>query len=209
MNDNPFGNPDGHDSEHDHGAHQSLRDEPPAAQFLTVEDVLASARLVERTASVCLRADLTAEHDLVLGELGTLVTASGEIIGGDEEGAVSDQSNASRAQELADRLLQIKREMRASMWHVRFRAMASDEWTTFKKMWWPKGKDPDMTEFRTKIIAECAIEPPITEAQVRELRKKLTAAQFVELSDTAFQACNDGGIDVPKSPSSWANLQQQ
>lgn len=210
MNDHPLGDIHGdHDHEghgddelHDPGAHQPV-------QMLTVEDVLSAARLVERTASICIRADLTAEHDLVLGELGTLVTASGEVIGGDEEGAVSDQSNASRAQELAERLHQLKREMRDSMWHVRFRAMASDEWTTFKKLWWPKGKDPDMTEFRTKIIAKCAIEPPITEDQVKQLRQKFTASQFINLSDTAFEACTAGGLEVPKSPNSWANLAQQ
>jgi hypothetical protein len=206
MSDTVFGNPDGPDhSEHDPGAHQR----PVSSGLLTVEDVLASARLVERTASICLRADLTAEHDLVLGELGTRVTASGEVIGGDEEGAVSDQSNASRAQELADRLQQIKIEMRASMWHVRFRAMDSDTWTAFKKQHWPKAKGADMTEFRTKIIAECAIEPPITEDQVRQLRKKLNASQFVDLSDTAFAACSEGGLDVPKSPTSWVNLAQR
>lgn len=205
MSDTVFGNPDGHDhSEHDLGAHQ-----PISSGLLTVEDVLASARLVERTASICLRADLTAEHDQVLDELGTLVTPSGEVIGGDEEGAVSDQSNASRAQELADRLLALKREMRASMWRVRFRAMDSDTWTAFKKQHMPKGKDADMTEFRTKLIAECAIEPPITEDQVRQLRKKFNASQFVDLSDTAFEACTAGGLDVPKSPNSWANLTQR
>jgi hypothetical protein len=205
MNDHPLGLIPEHDdshSEHDPDAHQPIR-------LLTVEDVLASARLVERTATICLRADLRAEHDRILDELGTLVTASGEVIDDDDEGAISDQSNASRARELADQLQKVQRQMRASMWHVRFRALPSDEWTTFKKMWWPKGKEPDMTEFRTKIIAACAIQPPITEDQVRELRKKLGASQLNELSDTAFDACTAGGIDVPKSPNSWANLAQQ
>ena len=90
------------------------------------------------------------------------------------------------------------------MWHVRFRAMASDDWTAFKKQHMPKAKDADMTEFRTKIIAACAIEPPITEDQVKALRKKLGSAQIVKLSDTAFEACTAGGLDVPKSPNSWA-----
>lgn len=207
MNDHPLGDIHGDSqdhSEHDLGAHQ-----PISSGLLTVEDVLASARLVERTASICLRADLTAEHDRVLSELGTLVTPSGEILGDDEEAGMDAQSNASRARELADRLQVLKREMRASMWHVRFQAMASDEWTTFKKLWWPKGKDPDMTEFRTKIVAACAVEPPITEDQMKQLRKKLTSSQIVTLSDTAFDACTAGGLDVPKSPSSWANLQQR
>ncbi len=211
MNDHPLGDitpdipgDDHSDHDHDPGAH------PISApvQFLTVEDVLAAARLPERTASICLRSDLTAEHDVVLGELGTLVTASGEVIGDDAEAGMDAHSNASRARELADRLQQLKAEMRSSMWHVRFRAMPSDDWSAFKKQHMPKGQGADMTDFRTKIIAACAIEPPITEDQVKELRKKLGSAQIVSLSDTAFDACNAGGLDVPKSPNSWARLQQ-
>lgn len=210
MNDHPLGDVtpdtpggDSHTHEHDPDAHQ------PLPQLLTVEDVLASARLVERTASICLRADLTAEHDRVLSELGTLVTPSGEILGDDDEAGMDAESNASRARELSGRLQHLKREMRASMWHVRFRAMPSDEWSTFKKLWWPKAKGADMTEFRTKIIAECAIEPAITEDQVKQLRKRLTSSQIIDLSDTAFAACTEGGLDVPKSPNSWVNLQQR
>lgn len=194
IGDNPF--------EHNPDAHQPRRP-------FTVEDVLDSARLVERTASICLRADMVAEHDRILEELGTLITPSGELVEGDEENGLDQQSNASRARYLADRLQRVQQEMRSSMWHVRFRAMPSDEWTTFKRLWWPKGKDPDLTEFRTKLVAACAVEPPITEAQVKELRKKLTASQIVKLSDTAYDACTAGGLDVPKSPTSWANLAQQ
>lgn len=206
MNDHPLGKIDGDQpdslSEHDLDASK------PTGLF-TVEDVLASARLVERTASICLRADLTAELDQIRAELATLLTAGGEVIGGDEEGAVSDQSNASRARELVDRDQQISRQMRGQMWHVRVRGMASDDWSTFKKLWWPKGKDADMTEFRTKITAACAIEPPITEDQFRALRKKLGSAAIVELSDKAYEACTAGGLDVPKLPNSWATLAQQ
>lgn len=203
--DTPFGNPDEHAHEHDEGAHQA----PKITTYLTVDDVLGSARLVERTASICLRADLTAEHDTTLAELSTLVSPTGEVLEDDKEASAGETSNESRARELIEKLEHIKAEMSASMWHVRFRALPSDEWSTFRKLWWPKGKDPDLTEFRTKIIAECAIEPPITEAQARALRKKLSSAQIVSLSDTAYDACTTGGLDVPKSPNSWAGLKQQ
>lgn len=212
MTDHPLGDvtPDTpgdgqHDpSEHDPGAHRPL-----SSGLLTVEDVLAAARLVERTASICLRADLTAEHDRVLDELGTLVTPGGELLADDDELGMDAQSNAARARDLSDQLQQIKAEMRASMWHVRFRAMDSDAWSAFKKQHMPTAKGADMTEFRTKLVAECAIEPAITETQVRQLRKKLNSSQFVDLSDTAFAACTTGGLDIPKSPNSWANLGQQ
>lgn len=206
QTDSPFGNPDAHDheQEHDLGAHRPL-----TSGLLTVEDVLAAARLVERTASICTRADLTADHDRVLDELATLITPGGELIADDDEAGMDAQSNAARARDLSDRLTRIKAEMRASMWHVRFRAMDSDAWTAFKKQHMPKGKDADLTEFRTKLVAACAIEPTISEDQARQLRKKFNSSQFVDLSDTAFAACTQGGLDVPKSPNSWANLAQQ
>lgn len=206
SDDQPIGHDhDEHDHEHDEGAHEAL----PPANFLTVEDVLASARLVERTASICLRADLTAQSDRIMEELSTLVTANGEVLPDDEEASVDATSNASRARELMEQLQAVRREMRASMWHVRFRAMPSDEWSTFRRLHWPKGNKPDMTNFRAKIVAQCAIEPPISEAQFHQLRSKLTGAQIMTLSDTAYSACSAGGIDVPKSPSSWADLTQQ
>lgn len=207
MNDNPFGSPDGHDrsdslSEHDLDASK------PTSLF-TVEDVLASARLVERTASICLRADLTAELDQIRAELATLLTPGGEVIGGDDETSADQQSNAGRALELVDRDRQVRHQMQGQMWHVRVRGMASDDWSTFKRLWWPKGKDPDMTEFRTKLVAKCAIEPAITEDQFKALRKKLGSAAIIELSDKAYEACTAGGLNVPKLPNSWATLAQQ
>ncbi|HEY0889374.1 MAG TPA: hypothetical protein VGE38_07175 [Nocardioides sp.] len=207
MSDNPFGNPDGHD--HDHGEHDPGAHRPLSSGLLSVEDVLAAARLPERTATICVRADLTAEHDAIMAEMATLVTPGGELLADDDEAAVSDQSNAARARELADRDRRVLDEMRANLWRVRFRAIDSDEWPEYKKKHMPKGKDVDLKDFRTKLIADCAIEPPITEDQVRALRKKFGSGQIDKLSDTAFQACEQGGVDVPKSPSSWANLAQK
>lgn len=198
QNDHPFGNPDGDQHEqplgHDPGAHPLA--EP--VQLLTVADVLAAARLVERTASICLRADLTAEHDRIMGELATLVTPNGELLGDDDEASVGDQTNASRARELADRDRQVLAEMRGSMWHVRFRAMDSDTWTAFKKKHLPTRKDADFAPFHIKIIAACAIEPAISEDEARALKKKFTQSQFVTLANKAYEACAEGGIDVPK-----------
>lgn len=203
--DTVFGNPDGHDhSEHDPGAHRPL-----SSGLLSVEDVLAAARLPERTASICVRADLTAEHDQIMAEMATLLTPGGELLADDDEAGMDAQGNAARARELADRDRQVLDEMRAHMWRVRFRAMDSDTWPEFKKQHMPKGKDVDLTDFRTKIIVACAIDPELTDEQVRQLRKKLGTAQIDKLSDTAFQANEQGGIDVPKSPASWANLEQR
>lgn len=188
----PFGNPNG----------------VPVVRQLTLEDVLTSARRHEKVARICIKADLQAEHDELVEELASMVNAQGELIV-DPESAIGEQSAAERAQELADRLAALRREMRGSMWSVRFRAMPSDEWQVFFKKEMPAEKNADMTPFNIKMIAACAVDPPMTEAEVTKLRSVLGLAQWVELANKAWAANTAGGVDVPKSPVSLLNHTRQ
>ncbi len=209
MNDISLGDDHGQQHEHDGhdpDAHHTL---PEPATQLSVDDVLAQARLVERTASICLRADLRADHDRYLDEIATLVTRDGQIIAADKEASLDAQTNTARARELAALLQQTEAQMRASMWQVRFRAMDADEWAVFFERWWPKAKGADLTEFRTKIVAACAINPELTEEQVKALRKKFNKSQMDALGNAAYDACSEGGLDVPKSRNSWDSLTRE
>lgn len=172
----------------------------------TVDEVLASARLIERTASVCLRADLTAEWDELLDELATLVTATGEMLEDDSEDSMGEVSGRGRVTQITTRMTALRREMAANTWRPRFRALPSDEWPPFLKKNRPKGDGADLTEFFTKLIAETALDPDLTVEKVKELRKVLGDPQIGELTKTAWQACTAGGIDVPKLPSSLAKI---
>lgn len=190
---------------------QSLGDSQPEVQhptlataavetILTLDEVLSSARLVETKAKICLRADLEAEYADLMAELATLVDEDGNVVADDE--SLADQK-VERAQEL-QRLAEENRKIRAEHVRVvRFRAMPSDEWEAFEKANRQGGdgrgaaKNPQ--EYERKIIARCAIEPTLTEDQVKELKGKLGPAQMDHLFSKAYEACRTGGLDVPKS----------
>lgn len=182
--------------------------EPSGPQILDFDELLSAARRVETVARIYLRGDLVADHAQIITELAGLIDANGEIIE-DPEASVGDVSKAARAQELADRARLVKVGMDASARWVRFRGMPSDEFAAFRKAHFPKGESPDVTAFNTRLIAETAVEPTLTIAQVEQMRKTLGTAQMTELANKAWEACATGGVDVPKSPRSLLNLAQQ
>lgn len=189
--DTPFGNPNGVT------ATEPIRT-PQLETILTLDEIMNSARLVERTARICLRGDLEAEYNETLEELATLVDADGNVL---NEG---DQSlgDASRVEELSEKARELRAEMQAATRRVRFRAMADDDWRTFDASHkTTDGKIKDQTAYNNEIIARCAIAPTLTVDDVVAMRKKLGPTQIVTLANTAFFACTTGGLDVPKSPS--------
>ncbi|WP_224279141.1 hypothetical protein [Nocardioides lacusdianchii] len=164
----------------------------------TVDEVLASARRIERTANVCVRGDLQAEFDELLDELATLVTATGELMEDDTDEALGDVTARTRVAQINERIPVLRREMAQAMWSVRFRGMSSDEWAPFVKKNMPeKG---DKKDFFNLLLSKTAIEPELTLDQVRELRKVFTQRSINELVNKAWEACTEGGIDVPKLP---------
>lgn len=182
---------------------------PPAVRRqMTVDEVLASARRPERTARVCLRADLEDEHAQLVAELATLVNAQGEIIA-EEEAAVGEITGEARAHQINDRLKALRAEMAQSMWFVRFRGMPSEDYDVFEKKYKPKTKDADFSEFHARLVAETAIEPTISYDQAVALRKEFGKRAMLELYNTAFTVCNTGGVDVPLLPASLQALTQR
>ena len=183
----------------------ALSDDTPTSVPLTVDDVLEHARRVERVASICIRGDLQAEWDRLVDELSRLVTPAGELLDDVEAGA-GEVSAAGRVEAINDRLVELRREMGASMWHVRFQAMAADDWDSFVKRHKPKDPKADLVDFYNRLIAETALEPPIDMGQIKALRGKLAPSAIIKLARTAHEACTEGGLDVPKLPVSLRNL---
>ena len=166
--------------------------------ILSLDEIMSSARLVERTVRICIRGDLEAEYEQTVNELGTLVDANGEVLTKGDQ-ALSD---GSRAQELAGRVQDLEAQMKAASRTVRFRAMPDDDWRAFLKTHEDAaGKVKDYDAFNEQIIARCAISPTLTVEGVRAMRKKLTPTQMTALANGAYWACTTGGVDVPKSPS--------
>lgn len=189
-----------------------MPEQPPADRHIwTVEEILAEAKLPEKHARVCLRADLEAEHHRILGELGGLVNAQGEVLG-DPERSVGETSAADRARQLVDRLEVIRHQMSEAMWYPLFRGLSSEALQEFNAKHYPKKPDKNgdinLSGYNVLLIAETAIEPRLTPDQVQALRGKLGAAAYKQLVDTAQSVCVRGGVDVPKSPASLLNLAQ-
>ena len=189
-------------SEHDTTTDAALPE--PERQY-TVEEVLDMARRTVRTASVCLRGDLQGEYDALLSELSTLITPAGELIGGDPETAVGEVSPRARVEQIAERITAVRRTMAAHMWRVQFEAMAADEWDSFVKRHKPNAgaSAADTKAYYDRIMAETAISPTLSIAQIQKLRVTLSASALIEMSTKALEANGArAGIDVPKLPSS-------
>lgn len=174
----------------------------------TIEEILASAKLPEKRARVCLAANLQAEHDDLVAQLAAMVNTQGELIE-DPEASMGEISAAARAQALNDRLAAVRQRMQSSMWFPLFRGLSTEDLAVFNKRHLPKSDDGDMTDYNVEIVAACAAEPTMAVADVRALRKKLGARAMQELVNTAHEVCARGGVDVPKLPVSLLNLTQR
>ena len=168
---------------------------------LTFDDILNTARLPEKRAKICLRADLEAERDEIMAELATLVGIDGRLLEQPTDSDASlEDSNEARARALNTRLESITSEMRDSMRYVRMRGMSSDDLAAFNKQWEPKDRKADATEYNHRLVAACAVEPVLTLEQVRDLGKSLGSNAMLNLVQTAMTVCYGGGVDVPKLP---------
>ena len=196
--------------DHTQGAESDIHTDWPANDFaeISVEDVLAEARLPERWAHVCLRPDLMAEHDRVLGELSMMVDSQGNILE-DVDPSLAEGPVAEAAQSRANRLRELQEQMRAKTWHVLFRGMNSDDIVMFERKFRPTKPNADMTEFNLRLVAQTAVSPAITLDQLHQLRTKLGNRGILELVETARRVVYSDGVDVPKSPGFLANLGQQ
>lgn len=163
----------------------------------TIEDVLAMAKLPELVATVCIRPDLQADYDATLTELATLVDPTGQLLE-DPDASLGGQSKAGRAEELNDRLEEIRLEMAGHLWRVRFRGMTSEDFSVFNKRF-PNREGAQAQEYSLQLVAATAIDPPISYDQAQRLNAKLGARIMTELVNAAWKVCNEGGISIPKS----------
>lgn len=176
---------------------------------LTVEQILEIAKLPERRAEVCLKPDLQARFDELVSELSTLVNDRGELLE-EAEASLGESTAKSRAIEISDEIESVRKEMAGSMWRPLFRGKTSDDLAVFNKKHYPENAKPgtSLAEYYNLLIAECAVEPPMTVEGVKAMRAKLGHKAISSLVETANRV-NVGGIDVPKSPISSLALTER
>lgn len=169
-----------------------------SSRQLTVAEILTMARLPERRAGICLRADLQARYDAIIEELGTLLDANGELVV-DPESTIGEQTAEARARDLSDQLEGVRREMAGSMWWPLFRGLSADDLAVFEKEHLPSGQGADLTDYHNRLISKTCVDPAMSPDEVQQLRQTIGFKAFFSLVTTAREVCYGGGVDVPKS----------
>lgn len=160
---------------------------------LDIDDVIARAKLPEKTLPLCLRGDLQAEWEDLERQLKT------------EQDSTDDDSLAGNPKvlELADKMGALGKQMVASEVVFRFRGLDAKKYSDLLlKNKAPEGEETpenlNWTTWPTALIAAAAIDPPMTYEKAEELSQKVTARQWDDLYTTA-QAVNTDKISVPFS----------
>lgn len=159
--------------------------------------LLAGAKLPERTLPVCMRADLVADHEAADRELVALLKAD------------SQKFNDGRGQ-LRERLLGLEAEMKAATYEFRFRGLSRPHWRAFLAEHPPRieedGKlnqtdavyDFNADTGTEPLIQLCLIDPDLDAVAWAQLMQTLTERQFDGLAGVAWYL-NKGEVDVPFS----------
>jgi hypothetical protein len=189
--------------------------------IMDLDQLLDSARLVERTETVCVAGDLLQAYDQRIQEMAGLVDAEGNL----REQEDASLADAARVEELHREVDDIRGQMDAKSMLVKFRAMPSDEWEKFDQAHRHSGGERSAEEpdpVRARPHRRVPHRDPLPQGGRREghrrrmtaaeveakLRKRLTQGQFVKLYNAAYFCNTADGVDVPKLPSFWGAQKQ-
>ena len=173
---------------------------PQLETILTLDEVMNSARLVERTARICLRGDLEATYLEALEELSELVDEDGQVAS-DGDQALADST---RATELLETVRSIRAEMATATRRIMFRAMPEDEWTTFDKPREDAVNAGKGRGVRLRGLQQPA-HRPLRDRTDHDRRpgqghaRQDSPPPRSRAGDKAWSACTTGGLDIPKS----------
>jgi hypothetical protein len=164
------------------------------------KQLLAAAKLPERTVQLCLRGDLVAEFEALDRELA------------EAEKTVSNSLAGNGTGDLLDRMDALQAQMRESTATVRLRAMPKPAFRALVQSHPPR-RDPETNEmvdadkflgvngetFFDALIRACWVDPVLDDADWQQLVAVLSDRQYDELSDAAWSV-NRSEVDIPFSP---------
>lgn len=161
----------------------------------SIDDIIAGARLPEKTVPLCLRGDLQAQWEDLERELRAHQGTA------DEEALAGDQV----ARDLAERMEAIAQEMTDHQVVFRFRGLPKRAYSDLLAQHQaPEDKRElavdglDWDTFPTALIAACAVDPEMTVEQAGRLAQTVTDRQWDDLFATAM-ALNRAEVSVPFS----------
>lgn len=157
------------------------------------DDILAQARLPETSVSLCLRGDLDAEWRELDRKL---QTASRDAV------SLGERSEASV---IAERIRQLEAEMADAQVVFKLRADSAKGWSDFVATKPLRQKDEDQKAYDERwfgwmcqLIARASVDPALTPQQVAQLCDVLSAGQWDELGNGAWNL-NARSVAVPFS----------
>jgi hypothetical protein len=167
--------------------------------MIDIDEVIASAKLPEKTLPLNLRGDLQAEWEDLERQLRVAQeNADDDTLAGDP-----------KARKIANRMVAISKEMAEHTVVFRFRALPKTAYSDLLT----KHKADENTEhqvdgldwdtYPTALIAACSVDPKMSVAQADRLSERVTDRQWDDLFATAL-SCNRDKVDVPFSFSASA-----
>jgi hypothetical protein len=167
----------------------------------SIDEIIAGARLPERTITICLRGDLQAEFEDLERQLSAAEAAGDDTLAGNEQ-----------ARHLAELIEAVRTQMREHEATFRFRGLPAKEYMDLLAQHPPtdeqreKGQtDANWDTWPTALIAACAADPAMTVEQAGRLSKAVSQRQWDDLWATAF-AVNRSEVSVPFSLAASAIL---
>lgn len=163
-----------------------------------IEDILASAKLPERTVQICLRGDLQAEFEDLERQLTAAQASDEDTLGG-----------GAKAREVADLIEVVREQMTEHTTVFRFMGLSARAYSDLLAQHKPTeqqkrdGADLNWETFPLALIAACAVDPKMSPEQAERLNDAVTNRQWDDLFNAAL-ACNRQAVDVPFSLSASA-----
>lgn len=177
---------------------------PPKKPMLakpSLDDLLASAALPEKTVEVYLAGRVVAEIEEAERELR------------DQRANAQTMADRGRTRQIAERIEALRAEMQSSALVVRLRGLNRKAWAALLAEHPPR-RDQDVDKqlgynvdtFFPALIRACIIDPVLDDAQWEQLDAVLSSSQYDALADAAL-AVSRRKVDVPFSFAASATLQ--
>lgn len=166
-----------------------------ASQSKSTKELLASAKLPERSVSICLRGDLVADIAELERELEALVK---------DAAANRRMSSKSGQKALADQIEAKRAEMAEHTLTMRLRAMTSAKWRELVRKYPPAKDDKtglgvDLMRFMGEAIPASVVEPTdMDDEDWQTFNENVPPAEVTRLMSAVWEM-NTQGVDIPKS----------
>lgn len=162
-------------------------------------DLIATARLPERTVDLCLRGDLLAEHEELETRLAAARRAGADSLAGNPD-----------AQQIARDIEALQAVMAEDTITLRLRALPRRQWADLVAKHPPRRDDGgriadtdssgvNVDAFMAEVLRRCIVDPELSEENFARLVDEcITDAQYGQLTDAVW-ALNRSEVNVPFS----------